>query len=112
MNAVKEYWIPFINLSRSKEQKTIMFIVHGSEYIRDDSLLKTPGLKSQEIAEASGIKNIYYHLKKLKEDGLLQQTYIIKNGRGIILWRVTEKWMDFARDFKIDEKIKMYLQEN
>jgi len=117
MSTVSKYWSPFFDLLGSDERLHTMFALHGSEFFRHNNDITENDdvacLKTSTIATIIGkdSSTALYHLNRLEKGGLIKRRPIIENGIPLLIWSVTEKWLQLARDFNLDTKVEAFLIE-
>jgi len=119
-SALTKKWTDVFSLLNSEERLSVLLVLFGSKFIRhqhfgmDDDTVNgcLSFTQIRNAAEITSDTRLSYHLSKLLDARLIEKiAYIDKKERVFPMYKTTEKWDSFARDFGFDAKIRNYIQE-
>jgi len=117
MSDIITYWEPFFDLLGNEVRARIMFTLYGGELLsQEPTRIKQERpvcLQASELATITGIKlsTLRYHLSVLEKGDLIMRIPAMKNGRAVLLWKVTKKWEKMATELNLNIVGEKYLRE-
>lgn len=104
MSFTHDYLDPFFDLLGNEDRRIIMFSLHGSEYLRhhdSDDPHESGCLATSEVMSIieKDRSTTLYHLRELEKGGLVERISRLRNGKAVLMWKITDKWREFVQDF-------------
>jgi DNA-binding transcriptional ArsR family regulator len=112
-----EKWAEVFNQIGNEDRLSIMIVLHGSDYLKHSRANSSNAgcLSFSQLLNATEIRpdsKLSYHLARLIEAKLVDKNpFKDDKGRVFPLYSVSKKWIDFATNCRIDERIREYIQE-